>query len=144
MPAPFAAQHDTMVSLAEGIIAAARRGTPEAMRDLTQKRLALSKCVSDHCAAEIAEINRTGRQDNAVPDGDVLMRRYHDELLVWRRSLMECNAQWPASRVAQDADEFVASFRPIARQLSERVRWEEEVFYPAVFGRTVGALRRAG
>jgi hypothetical protein len=138
----FCAQHSQMAETAQAIIDTLMASVSE--RDATGHdalpalRLELSRCVANHCSAEIALLRDHLKQhpDIAVTHSP-LVRRYHDELLAWRGALMECNANWPAKRIAKDPAAFLAVFRPLVDALHERVRWEEQVFYPQVLGRKV-------
>jgi hypothetical protein len=138
----FSAQHEEMASVARAILAHVVRlaaGDPEPANDpLPALRLTLSRTVGHHCSAEIDVLNAHLKSHPQVAaERADLVRRYHDELLAWRGSLMECNPNWPARRVIENPAAFLSAFRPIAEALYERVRWEEQEFYPKVLGRAV-------
>lgn len=130
MPNKFAHQHSHMVEIAESILQVARERADDAASRLTQLRLKLSRQVREHCDTELSLINaRRGSTDARQAE---LIRRYHDDLLRWRHDLIECNSAWPPKRVFADSAGFTQAFSGIAIRLRERVRWEEEEFYPAV------------
>lgn len=130
----FAVHHDHMVDLADTILSLARCGSPDALQQLQTNRIALSRTVAEHCAAEIAQMPQHSHDPQTEPEKAALVRRYHSELLAWRGSLMECNANWPTRRIADEPAAFAVVFGRIADQLRDRVRWEEDEFYPAIFG----------
>lgn len=138
----FTAQHADMASVAQGIMAHVETltaGQPYDGHDpLPALRLALSKGVANHCSAEIDVLRRQlERHPDIAISKAAMVRRYNDELLAWRGSLMECNANWPARRVTEDPAAFLDAFRPIVAALTARIRWEEQEFYPQVLGRVV-------
>lgn len=144
----FSAQHQEMTDVAQAIVAhaamlAADSGDegqvrPDRHDPLPEMRLALSRQIGGHCAAEIDLLkDHLNRYPQIAADCADLVRRYHDELLAWRGMLMECNASWPARQVKDNPRGFLAVFRPIVEALVERIRWEEQEFYPRVFGRVV-------
>lgn len=136
--------------MAHAILAHASRLTNRNESDGTEKdngedplprlRMALSRQVAGHCSAEIDLLNdRLRQQPQIAVEHAYLVRRYHDELLARRGSLMECNANWSTRRITDNPGGFLASFKPLADALIERVRWEEQEFYPKVFGRAVSS-----
>lgn len=139
----FSAQHEEMARVTRAIVAhvcaltVGNGGDGSKGHDpLPALRLALSRTVGSHCSAEIDVLNQHLRSHPQVAvDCAGLVRRYHDQLLAWRASLMECNASWPARRVVESPAAFLEAFRPIAYALQERIRWEEQEFYPKVLGR---------
>lgn len=120
-------QHQRMIELAETVMAAARQADADSGQSLTRARLNLARAVSEHVRQEIAMLTRSGAAHRL---GEPVMHRYNDELLVWRRALMDCNCSWPPHRITDDPDGFVRSFRPLLDALRARVRWEEEQLYP--------------
>lgn len=130
----FAQQHGELLAQADAILIAATVGTEAALRDLPALRLAFSRLVNSHCSVEIRLVNSRAPQFDSDAERRQLIRRFHDELLMWRADLMDCNAIWPQRRVAQDRSGFIAAFRALADRLKARVRWEEEIFYPAILG----------
>lgn len=136
----FSAEHDDMDRIAQAILAHVRllvagagKGGDDA---LPAMRMALSRQVANHCAAEIAELRD---HLHAHPDVAVqcaaMVRRYHDELLAWRGALMECNANWSTRRIEQEPAAFLQVFSALSDALQQRIRWEEQEFYPKVLGR---------
>lgn len=130
----FVHQHGELLAQAEAILTAARLGTEAALRDLPALRLGFSRLVNSHCSVEIRLVNTRASQFDQDTENRQLIRRFHDELLMWRGDLMDCNAKWPQQRVAQDRAGFITAFRALADRLRARVRWEEEIFYPAILG----------
>jgi hypothetical protein len=128
----FRSDHDRLINLADGLIAEAQKGTGADPVRLNQLRLGLSRTVADHCSAEDGLIQSCGRP----ADGDAylvaLNQRYHDELMHWRVDLVRCHGEWPPARIRVNSQEFLEEFMPIAAALAERLRWEEEEFFPAV------------
>ena len=133
----FADHHDQMVDLSAAIIDLAIVNSADALVELQQKRIDLSRKVSEHCASEIEALNKSGFDRQPTPQKTALVRRYHSELLAWRGALMQCNANWPTKRISQEPQGFLRVFKDITAQLRERVRWEEQEFYPAIFGTAV-------
>ncbi len=131
----FGDQHQSMVKIADAILAAVQSGG-ERLRRLPALRLQLAREVNDHVREETALI-RQRRDDRSVGDAveKALISRYHDELLDWRRQLGSCNVDWPPSRVAANPIGFRIAFQPLRDALWRRVRWEEDVFYPRVLAR---------
>ena len=127
----FTHQHHHMVELADAILSVARDAPPDATERLTTARLKLSREVSEHCRDELADL-QARRPDVGDAREQALVRKYHDDLLAWRHDLIACNSNWPPARVLNEPRAFAAEFSPIAERLRERVRWEEEEFYPAV------------
>lgn len=130
----FVHQHGEMLAQAEAILTAVTVGTEATLRDLPALRLGFSRLVNSHCSVEIRLVNTRAPQFDQDTENRQLIRRFHDELLMWRGDLMDCNANWPQRRVAQDRSGFIAAFRALADRLKARVRWEEEIFYPAILG----------
>lgn len=130
----FAHQHGELLAQADAILTAVTVGTEAAMRELPAQRLAFSRLVNSHCGVEIRLVNTRAPQFDQDAKSKQLIRRFHDELLMWRGDLMDCNAKWPQRRVAEDRAGFIAVFRGLADRLRARVRWEEESFYPAILG----------
>ncbi|WP_446652851.1 hypothetical protein [Blastomonas sp.] len=130
----FAHQHGELLVQADAILTAVTVGTEAAMRDLPARRLAFSRLVNSHCSVEIRLVNTRTPLFDQDPKNRQLIRRFHDELLMWRGDLMDCNANWPQRRVAEDSAGFLAVFRGLTDRLKGRVRWEEEIFYPAIMG----------
>lgn len=130
----FVQQHGELVAQAEAILTAATVGTEAALRELPAMRLAFSRLVNSHCSVEIRLVNARSPQFDQDAEKRKLIRRFHDELLLWRGDLMDCNANWPQNKVAQDRVGFLATFRALTGRLRARVRWEEEIFYPAIMG----------
>lgn len=130
----FAGHHDQLIELADAILTLSADGSAEALTLLQTQRIALSKSVSEHCAAEIAHLPAQAREPQADPHKAMLLREYHSGLLAWRGALMECNANWPSRRIADEPGGFVRVFEKLATSLRDRVRWEEQEFYPAIFG----------
>jgi hypothetical protein len=128
----FAHQHGELLSHADAILAAAASGSEAALQDLPALRLAFARLVNSHCSVEIRMVNARAPQFDGDPEKRALIRRFHDELLMWRGDLMDCNANWPQRKVASDCAGFIAAFRGLADRLKARVRWEEQIFYPAV------------
>ncbi len=129
-----------MADIAKAILAyvtALSRGVAPGDEDpLPDLRLALSRQVAQHCASEIDHLRaRVKSHPEVAVSHAALIKRYHDELLAWRGALMDCNAHWPAKRVSQSPAAFLNDFAPLAEALMARIRWEEEDFYPTVFGR---------
>jgi len=123
----FTDEHQEMASIASRVIALVKTGTPASSGELNKLRLSLSKVVNAHCKEEAALM--TGYETRLPLD---IVRRYHDELLQWRRELIACNSSWPPAQVWEDRKGFLDVFSPLARALDQRVRWEEEKFYPAL------------
>lgn len=124
-------------AIVEHVTALSRGRALEADDPLPGLRLTLSRTVASHCSAEVDLLrDHLQRNPQIGIDKAELVRRYHDELLAWRGALMECNADWPARRVTQEPSRFLDAFRPLADALYERIRWEEQEFYPKVLGRT--------
>lgn len=131
----FTNQHRKMVEIADEIVAAARDGRADRLRSLSALRLELSKEVRDHVDEETALIRaKRGGEAPVRADQNALISKYHDDLLVWRQQLTSCNTSWSPKRISEDAQGFLAEFQPIRDALDERVRWEEQVFYPRVLG----------
>lgn len=128
----FAHQHGELLTHAEAILAAAANGSETELQNLPALRLAFARLVNSHCSVEIRMVNARAPQFDADSDRRALIRRFHDELLMWRGDLMDCNANWPQREVANDRAGFIADFRGLADRLKARVRWEEQVFYPAI------------
>ena len=133
MSSGFASQHDCMVDIADAILRTAKDRDAAAATRLTQLRLRLSREITDHCGAEVALIN--ARRGETSERQGALIRKYHDDLLKWRHDLIACNSDWPPRRVFDDPAGFSRDFGAIAARLRERVRWEEQEFYPAVLMR---------
>ena len=131
MSVRFTHQHDSMVELADEILSVARDAPPNATERLTRARLRLSREVGEHCRVELADLNAR-RPDIRDAHGQAMVRRYHDDLLRWRHDLIACNSNWPPARVLNEPRAFAGEFSGIAERLRERVRWEEEEFYPAI------------
>lgn len=129
----FAHQHGELLAQADAIVRAVMAGTDTALRDLPALRLGFSRLVNSHCSVEIRLVNARAAEMEKDADKTKLLRRFHDELLMWRGDLMDCNARWPQRRVADDRAGFLAAFRGLNDRLKARVRWEEQVFYPAIF-----------
>jgi hypothetical protein len=125
----FEHDHGEMIAIAEAILALLQRPDAEIVRELNRLRQALSASVATHCAEEAALL---ARRSFAGRDAEAIVRRYYDELLAWRAALTACNSAWPVSHVVGARTAFAAAFRPIVAALRERVRWEEDVFYPAM------------
>lgn len=137
MPSPtFTDEHVQLLRLSKRILAAVNLGSPEAIEKLSVHRIALSKLVNQHCSQEIALVNARARELRGDPKKTAVIRRFHDELLAWRGDLMACNASWPQRKVASDPRGFSTVFSGLNDRLQARVRWEESVFYPAIFGTT--------
>lgn len=138
----FCAQHNEMASVAQAILDHVTALDGAEVHDghdpLPALRLTLSREVADHCSLEIDVLRKRlkSHPQVAVDKADIV-RRYHDELLAWRGSLVQCNADWPAKSVNQNPSGFLEAFRPIADALFARIRWEEGEFYPKVLGRSV-------
>lgn len=130
----FAHQHAELLSQAEDILATAASGRIESLQDLPQKRLAFSRMVNAHCSVEIKVVNQTTTAATKTEETQTLLRRFHDELLAWRADLMNCNAQWPQSKVLADPQGFRTAFSGLEQRLKARVKWEERTFYPAIWG----------
>lgn len=128
----FAHQHGELLAQADMILAAVAAGTDAALRDLPTLRLGFARLVNSHCSVEIRLVNTRSAQMEKDAEKAQLIRRFHDELLMWRGDLMDCNANWPQRRVAEDRAGFIAAFRGLADRLKARVRWEEQIFYPAI------------
>ncbi|MDM7956932.1 hypothetical protein [Blastomonas sp.] len=138
----FSEQHQALDDVARAILAhvsGLTDGKSVAGTDpLPALRLAFSRTVAAHCSAEIDYLREHVKSHPQVAiDRADLIRRFHDELLAWRAALMELNAHWPAKRVAQNPDDFLAVFAPLAEDLFARLRWEEQEFYPKVLGRGI-------
>ena len=131
MSVRFTHQHSRMVELADTILTIARDGPPDATERLTRARLGLSREVSEHCRVELADLNAR-RPDIRDARGQALVKKYHDDLMAWRHDLVACNSKWPPQRVLAEPRAFAAEFSGLAERLRERVRWEEDEFYPAV------------
>lgn len=131
MSVRFTHQHSQMVELADTILSIARDAPPDAAERMTRARLQLSREVSEHCRVELADLNAR-RPDVRDARGRALVRKYHDDLMAWRNDLVTCNSNWPPHRILTEPRSFAAEFTGIAERLRERVRWEEEEFYPAV------------
>jgi hypothetical protein len=131
MQTSFSEQHAGLISIGKAIIAHARENSAASLAALAQARLTLSQAVQTHVQAEQALIRSDG--GNPRDEASVaVVRKYHDELLAWRRLLIDCNAKWPLKAIGEDAEGFIRDYMPIYRALEERVRWEEEVFYPCI------------
>lgn len=130
----FAHQHGELLAQANAILTAVTVGTEAALRDLPALRLGFSRLINSHCSVEIRLVNARTPQFDQDADKRHLIRRFHDELLMWRGDLMDCNAKWPQRRVAEDRAGFLVVFRGLTDRLKGRVRWEEEIFYPAIMG----------
>lgn len=128
----FAHQHGELLAHADAILSAAADGSEAALQDLPALRLAFARLVNSHCSVEIRMVNARTAQFDGDSDKRALVRRFHDELLMWRGDLMDCNATWPQRMVASDRAGFIAAFRALTDRLKARVRWEEQIFYPAV------------
>ncbi len=133
----FADHHDQLLQLSKTILETVSQGSPDSMQALSAQRIALSRLVNDHCGEEIKIVNSRAPALRSDPEKTALVRRFHDELLAWRGDLMECNANWPQRKVANDPRGFLTIFADLAKRLQARVQWEEQVFYPAVMGQTV-------
>lgn len=138
----FYTQHAEMASVAQAILdhvtALAAGNVRDGHDPLPALRLALSREVGDHCSGEIDVLRKRLKSNPQVAvDKAAMVSRFHDELLAWRRSLMQCNADWPAKIVNNDPSTFLDAFRSIAEALFTRIQWEEREFYPQVLGRTV-------
>jgi len=129
----FVHQHGELLAQADAILSAVSVGSEPALRDLPTLRLGFSRLVNSHCSVEIRMVNTRAAQIDKDAENTQLIRRFHDELLMWRGDLMDCNANWPQRRVAEDRASFIAAFRGLTERLKARVRWEEQVFYPAIF-----------
>ena len=129
----FVHQHGELLAQADAILSAVSVGSEPALRDLPALRLGFSRLVNSHCSVEIRMVNTRAAQMDKDAENTQLIRRFHDELLMWRGDLMDCNANWPQRRVAEDRAGFIAAFRGLTERLKARVRWEEQVFYPAIF-----------
>lgn len=130
----FAQQHGELLAQADAILGAVTVGTEAALRELPGLRLGFSRLVNSHCSVEIRMVNTRAAEMDKDSEKAKLLRRFHDELLMWRGDLMDCNANWPQRRVAEDRAGFLSTFRGLNDRLKARVRWEEQVFYPAIFG----------
>jgi hypothetical protein len=128
----FAEQHDSMVELADAIITAARE-SDRGITEVLALRFRLSKEIRKHVDEETALI-RSRREGSGTVSAaqDTLISKYHDELLLWRQQLADCNVAWTPKRIAKDPSGFVAEFQPLRDALRQRVQWEEQVFYPRV------------
>lgn len=124
-------EHAELVDIASGIVAAARRLAESDVTEINKLRLKLSQAITRHCSGEQLLVEGSASA-NDHPQRDALMRRYHDELLLWRRGLIECNTAWPPARIAADPGGFLRQFEPIVAALRARIIWEETVFYPAI------------
>lgn len=130
----FAHQHGELLAHANAILTAVTVGTEAALHDLPALRLGFSRLVNSHCSVEIRMVNARSPEVDHDADKRKLIRRFHDELLMWRGDLMDCNAKWPQRKVEANRAGFLAAFRDLTNRLHGRVRWEEEVFYPAIMG----------
>ena len=137
MEAIFRSDHDRLIMLADGLVAEAQKGPEADPNRLNQLRLGLSRTVADHCAAEDGLVQSCGRPSDGDAHLIALNARYHEELLEWRVALVRCHGEWPPQRIRASSREFLEEFTPIASALAERLRWEEEEFYPAVLGECV-------
>lgn len=130
MTARFNHQHNGMIETCATILEAARAGNADASA-LTKARLRLSREVAEHCTQEIAYLDAR-RPRTPSPRVSALLTRYDDDLLRWRHDLITSNCNWPPARVFAESDAFAAEFEELAKRLCDRVRWEEEEFYPVV------------
>ena len=137
MQAIFRSDHDRLIMLADGLVAEAQKGAEADPGRLNQLRLGLSRTVADHSAAEDGLVQSCGRPAEDDAHLIALNARYHDELLNWRVALVRCHSEWPPLRIVANSSEFLEEFTPIASALVERLRWEEEEFYPAVLGECI-------
>lgn len=138
----FCDQHGAMASVAQAIldhVTGLAAGHGHGGHDpLPELRLALSREVGEHCSGEIEVLRkRLKNHPQVAVQKAAMVSRFHDELLAWRRSLMQCNANWPAKMVNDSPSAFLEAFRPIAEALIRRIAWEEQEFYPQVLGRAV-------
>jgi len=123
----FDAQHREMLDLATAILAVVDDCPSRSSDPLNRLRLALSKKVTVHCQEEAIALQAS--RDIVPPE---IMRRYHDELLKWRRDLISCNSDWPPERVWSDPSGFKSAFRPVANALRARILWEQGCLYPII------------
>ena len=134
MSVTFAQQHHGLVKIAREIVDSVLRITAASIQDFTSLRLELARAIQKHVHDEIALIRQLDRSDRGS-DQKALISKYHDDLLAWRMLLAECNAKWPTASVMADPKGFLSDFQPIQRALAQRVKWEEEIFYPQVLSR---------
>jgi hypothetical protein len=127
----FSEQHQNLIQIGRGIIDHAKENTPASIAALAQARVALSRAVQKHVKAELAMVDRNSAAA-ADPRLAATMSKYHDELLAWQSLLMTCNGKWPLKAINENPRGFIRDYRPIQQALEERVRWEEEFFYPYV------------
>ena len=127
----FSEQHHELVQIAASIMQRAKENTPASIVALTQLRLALSRSLRKHVTAEVSLVRRAGKTHGDAPASDIL-RKYHDELLAWQGLLIKCNVKWSPKAISAHPQGFIDEYQPIYRALKERVRWEEEVFYPYI------------
>ena len=134
MSITFAQQHCELVEIAQDIVNAVRANTAASLQDFTRSRLRLARAVQKHVGPEIALIQQLDRSVKGS-DQQALLSKYHDDLRAWRMLLTECNAKWPTASVTANPSAFLSDFQPIQRALEQRVKWEEDVFYPNVLSR---------
>lgn len=122
----FEVQHRQLIELAQAILTVVHVKPAAATEELNRLRLALSRAITNHCKEEADILNST----DGLPDR--VVRRYHDELLQWRRDLIICNSAWPPQRVWESPRGFAAAFRPIVTALKHRIEWERKELYPVL------------
>lgn len=130
----FADQHVNLIEIGRDIVRAAAENTPASIAELGRLRLALSRAVQNHVSAEFALLPQSSDFPRRA-DRQGILSKYHDDLLAWRHLLMGCNAQWPLAAVASDPEGFLRDYQPILQALEQRVKWEEEEFYPTLLSR---------
>ena len=126
----FAEQHINLIEIGRDIVRA-EENTPASIAEIGRLRLALSRAVQSHVSAEFALLPQSGDSPRGA-DSQGILSKYHDDLLAWRHLLMACNAHWPLAAVASNPKGFLLAYQPILQALEQRVKWEEEEFYPAM------------
>ncbi|USI74989.1 hemerythrin domain-containing protein [Sphingomonas morindae] len=127
-------QHDSMIALADAILAGADAGDATRLAGL---RLQLAREVQRHTEAEAQFLGAAVAEGHVAADA---VSALHKRVRHWRGALAHCNATWPGARVAADPAGFVADFAPLAAMLREGARAEEaELLAPVVRRRAAAA-----
>ncbi|AUW58064.1 hypothetical protein C1T17_08035 [Sphingobium sp. SCG-1] len=127
-------QHRELIEIGRSILDAAQEHSEGSLRQVARLRLTLSRAVSDHVADELRLIRRVRPCAESGPHAP-LMKSYHEGIRDWRQRLVECTVKWPSREISANPDGFIADYMPIHQALETRMRWEEDIFYPAVLSK---------
>ncbi len=115
-------QHDSMLALAENILALAAGRDVNRMGELSMLRLAFSRIVSEHYEEEGVTF-RTARARGQICGS--LVAEFNKIAMMWRADLALCNSEWPAKRVFEDPDGFIRKFRPLIAAMKRQSERED-------------------